>query len=259
MILRTFHRRFIPRRLRNHLDYHALLRSRTDPGEVLRQLPRGPALVLAPHSDDEVLGAGGSAALHVRRGERVEAFVVCDGRTGQAGDLDPEELVEIRERESGAAGRLIGFAELHFGRLDTAQRESRQCVVQHLCACLEALRPRIIYLPSPIDFHPEHALTNEILAQALLAGGPWPERIAAYEVWSPLLPNCLIDITEVLALKQRALACYASQMQRTNVDGAALGAAVFRGWMQADRPAVEAFRISSTQEYLELWQQLRWG
>src|SRR5438034_6750903 len=45
-------------------------------------------LVIAAHPDDEVLGCGGTAALHARAGDEVTAVIACEGeslRNGPAG------------------------------------------------------------------------------------------------------------------------------------------------------------------------------
>src|SRR6185436_9862342 len=46
---------------------------------------RGRVLLLAPHADDDVLGAGGTCALHVRQGDPLHVIVAYDGVEG-----DPE-------------------------------------------------------------------------------------------------------------------------------------------------------------------------
>ena len=47
-----------------------------------------PVLVIAAHPDDELLGCGGTAALHARAGDEVTAVIACEGeslRYGPAG------------------------------------------------------------------------------------------------------------------------------------------------------------------------------
>ena len=41
--------------------------------------------VIAPHPDDEVIGAGGTLALHARQGDRVHVLVAFDGAAALPG------------------------------------------------------------------------------------------------------------------------------------------------------------------------------
>ncbi len=257
--VQRFRRELMAPRLRMQLDYHRALREIRADNTIQKCLPDpGNVLVLAPHSDDEVLGAGGTAALHVRRGDRVEAAIVTDGRFGQDGDIDPEELARIREAESRAAGEQIGFNQMHFGGMSDREEETRRQMTRWLADLLEELRPRVIYLPSPIDFHPDHAMVNEFLFQALRASAPAPEVVAGYEVWATLWPNCVIDISATVAIKRRALDLFPSQMGRSNVDGACLGLGRYRGLTSGAGGAAEAFSCSSAAEFSALWDRLRW-
>jgi LmbE family N-acetylglucosaminyl deacetylase len=47
--------------------------------QVLEGMPEGPVLVIAPHNDDEVLGAGGVLQRHVHWGDRVTVVLLTNG------------------------------------------------------------------------------------------------------------------------------------------------------------------------------------
>jgi len=122
--------------------------------------------------------------------------------------------------------------------------EARIEEARWLGALIETIRPRVIYLPSPIDFHPDHAGTNDLLALTLRRGAPAPDQVAAFEVWSPILPDRLIDISATLEAKRRAIAAFPSQTGRSNIEGASLGIAAYRGLGRAGCRAAEAFWMS---------------
>jgi len=86
--------------------------------------PRGGWLILAPHPDDEALGAGALATVLIRRGERVRLAVLTDGSGSHPGSpgWSPARLAGLRRGEAGAAGRALGIdgAVLHLGWRDAA-------------------------------------------------------------------------------------------------------------------------------------------
>src|SRR5690349_1824981 len=76
-------------------------------------------LVIAAHPDDEVLGCGGTVALHARAGSEVYAAVACEGeslRYGPGGVGQAEHMQRAAETLGMRATRLLGFPDQ---RLDT--------------------------------------------------------------------------------------------------------------------------------------------
>src|SRR5438874_6471217 len=74
---------------------------------LLEQYDR--ALVVAPHADDEVLGAGGLIAMLVQRGCTVEvAFATVSGY--ESADRGDFSNTAIRMQEMQAAARVLGVA-----------------------------------------------------------------------------------------------------------------------------------------------------
>src|SRR5437764_14549418 len=76
-------------------------------------------LVIAAHPDDEVLGCGGTVALHARAGSEVFTAIACEGeslRYGPAGVGQPEHMRRAAETLGVRAVRLLGLPDQ---RLDT--------------------------------------------------------------------------------------------------------------------------------------------
>ena len=71
-------------------------------------MDRTRVVVIAAHPDDELLGAGGTLARHVRDGDEVHAIIVADG----AGSRYPDELVSTLEKQARRAAEVIGFTSL---------------------------------------------------------------------------------------------------------------------------------------------------
>src|SRR5215217_1957699 len=67
----------------------------------------GSILVVAPHPDDETLGAGGAIACHAAAGDDVTVAIVTDGRASRAGGLDPDATARVRAEEVRAAASAL--------------------------------------------------------------------------------------------------------------------------------------------------------
>jgi LmbE family N-acetylglucosaminyl deacetylase len=67
-------------------------------------------VVIAPHPDDETLGAGGSIARFAAQGVEVSVLVV----SGHLPPLYPREAFETTHREAEAAFRTMGVSRYEF-------------------------------------------------------------------------------------------------------------------------------------------------
>jgi LmbE family N-acetylglucosaminyl deacetylase len=179
-------------------------------------------LVLAAHPDDEVLGMGGSVALHASvHGEPVRIVCVSDGSSAQyPGDT---ELRERKNEEAKRAAAELGVEDfVHLDlpdmRLDTLPHVEVNRVVEEQVA---DFRPEIVYAP-----HPDVNLDHRVLFSSVsVATRPTPgqtvRRVLTYAPlssteWTPagtnwFVPNWFVDITETLERKLAAFACYETE------------------------------------------------
>lgn len=196
---------------------------------ALARPARGRVLLLAPHADDDVLGAGGTCALHVEQGDPVHVVVAYDGLEG-----DPErrfsraELRDMRQREARAGGAHLGLEHYEF----LAHPEGHLPSGPELLAGARALAERVralevdtVYCPWAGEHHLDHHVlaraTRLALALAGYRGAAW-----GYEVWTPLVPTVVVDVTAVHARKVAALREHGSQLAYLDLlhKGLALGA-----------------------------------
>jgi LmbE family N-acetylglucosaminyl deacetylase len=223
----------------------------------------GSVVVLAPHMDDETLGCGGTIARHAQAGAQVTVIFLTDGRYGgpsYAGLAGPDlarrqaEVIGVRKQEAQRAGAVLGVQSIVFlDAEDTRLRTDRQ-VPKLLRNILERERPDCVYLPSFLEQHPDHRAANSVLLGAV-AGTALEFDCRAYEVWTPLFPNCVVGIDATLELKKRALACYQSQLVHSDYVHAAIGLNAHRSLALGGKAGrfAEAFHALPVAEYLHLY------
>ncbi len=169
----------------------------------------GNVLIVAPHPDDETLGAGGAAALHTHRGDPVTVAVVTDGRGAQGPGLRPDDLARRRAEEVEAAVTILGVQDLI--RLRLPERAWQKEALQQALAPLVAAAD-VVYAPSCVDYHPDHLRVARILAE--LVGPAQQIRVVELGVpLTPLLANCVADVRPVQRQKERALAAFVTQKE----------------------------------------------
>ena len=175
-------------------------------------------LVLAAHPDDEVLGMGGTIALHALREDAVRVVCVTDGSSTQYPGDGPRQ--EQKNEEALAAAAALGVSDyVHLDlpdmRLDTIPHvELNGIVEEHV----RELGPEVVYTAHP-DVNRDHrALFDSVAVATRPTPGQPVRRLLTYAPtssteWTPagtnwFVPNWFVDITETLGRKLEAFACF---------------------------------------------------
>ena len=134
--------------------------------------------------------------------------VVSDG-AGIYSEAAPQDgdIVGARRREALAAAKVLGIKEVHFldfadGKLALFKNEIRRKIEGLICA----LAPGVVFAPSPLDFHEDHRAVSSVAMSFL--NGTKKVKLAFYEVYGTLRFNCIVDITAVLGVKEKAVLSY---------------------------------------------------
>lgn len=176
----------------------------------------GRVLHLAPHADDDVIACGGTLSLHAEAGDPVQVIVVFSGEAGDPdGRFDPTEYAAIRQREARAGGEILGLHNYEFWNFPeghTPVAEELIAVTHKLCARVLDLAPDIIYAPWIGEHHLDHYVLARVARMALFAidfqGEAW-----GWEVWTPLIPTHIVDVTSVYDKKVAALEQHQTQLK----------------------------------------------
>lgn len=189
-------------------------------------LPHARVLVFAPHADDDVIGCGGTAALHALQGDPVRVTVIYDGIEGDPKRrYAPEELAELRRAEARRGGAHLGLADYEFWSYPEGHEPGLEELVaplQRVAAGVRAFKPDQVYAPWVGEHHVDHHVAARVVRMGLwLAGFGGPAW--GYEVWTPLVATRVVDITPVYARKVAALREHKSQLEYTDHVHKALG------------------------------------
>ncbi|MDB5321817.1 MAG: putative deacetylase [Phycisphaerales bacterium] len=140
-------------------------------------------VVVGPHPDDQELGMGGTVARLASQGHTVHLIDMTNG------EPTPFGSVETRARESAAAAKVLGVGRTLLGLKN--REVTHNIASRHALAALYRVhRPNVIFVPFPIDAHPDHVAVTRIaedarfdakLTQTDIPGEPWyPKRIIYY-------------------------------------------------------------------------------
>jgi N-acetylglucosamine malate deacetylase 1 len=180
-------------------------------------------LVIAPHPDDEVLGAGGTIARFADEGAEVYVAIMTKGYPPDF----PEELNQTDRQEALAAHQVLGVKETLFLSLPAAQLDTvpHRDINAQLSELIHKIQPNTLFVPFIGDIHMDHQL---VFLSSLVAARPnhpdAPKAIYAYETLSEtnwnapyltanFVPNVFVDISPYLETKLEAMRMYASQIK----------------------------------------------
>ncbi len=216
-------------------------------------------LVLSPHFDDDVLACGGTLYKHVLANDSVAVVYLTDGREGDPSVADKKLVEETRKAEARRATAILGIERLIFLDQPDSRLRPTPSLIDRLAEIVSEERPDLIYVPSFLENHIDHFEVSRILL-ALASKIRLECNVCAYEAWTPLLPNIVVDITEVMEKKKEAAQQYVSQLKQVDYLNAMLGLNRYRSvYVMQGRGYAEAFFFASSHEYVGLMKRLGLG
>jgi LmbE family N-acetylglucosaminyl deacetylase len=184
----------------------------------LLSLPGSAIVVVSPHPDDEILGAGGLIRSAAHAGLEVTVLSVTDG---EAAYPDWEGLDKIRQRELRDALSILvpqTVATRHLSIPDGKVDENQAALLDAIDRQLSG--NTLLIAPYERDGHPDHDVTGEVccevarLRKVTLWRYPvwaWHHAFPERFVHQPLGRFMLDEVTR--EAKARAMSCFTSQMR----------------------------------------------
>ena len=175
-------------------------------------------IVFGAHSDDFVIGAGGTIAKYTQEGKRVLSIVFSYGEKSHVW-LKQAVIKKVRAKEAMAAGKIlrcrVHFFDLREGHF--AEDFEKQGLEHEMLKLFEKEKPTKLFVHSFEDHHPDHKASHRLVLQLLeaYAGQPKPE-LYTYSVWNPVsfrtrYPALYVNVSATFAKKLKALQAFRSQ------------------------------------------------
>jgi len=208
-------------------------------------------LVLSPHPDDDVFGCGGTLYKHHLAGAGVTSVYMTDGRKGDPA-FSEEEMTKKRQTEAKKAARILGLDTVFLNYRDQ-ELKLNNATLKDIKNILRDIEPDLVYLPFFLDNHPDHFETNTILLEACKEVR-CDFGIFAYEIWTPIVPNRVVDVTPVIDTKKKAMDAHKTQLRINDYAQAILGLNMYRANFSQIRGYAEAFWYSIPSVYRSLFE-----
>lgn len=173
-------------------------------------------IVFSAHSDDFVIGAGGTIANYTKAGKKVLVIVFSYGELSHPW-LKQKIVQKMRVKETQEASTLLKckslFYNLREGKFSEDYQEKN--LKHNLLQLLEKEKPTKIFTHSHEDPHPDHKAVHEITLEVFNELKEKPE-VYMYSIWNPVsfktqYPSLYVDVSPTFSHKLKALWKFKSQ------------------------------------------------
>jgi len=189
-------------------------------------------MVITAHPDDSEFGAGGTVAGFVKDGREVAYCIVTNGNKGSSDRaMTPERLATVRAEEQRNAARVLGVERVSFLGYPDGEVEDTRDLRRDVSREIRRFRPDLVICQNPNRTynlgasHRDHRTVGGVVLDCVypLARDhmAFPELLPEFEPhkvrevyvmqWNE--PHVVNDISDVMDLKLKALACHASQFK----------------------------------------------
>ena len=172
-------------------------------------------IVFSAHSDDFVIGAGGTIAKYVQEKKKVHAIVLSYGEKSHPW-LRKAVIKSIRAEEAKRAARVLGCSVHIFDLKEFSfLKDVTKGPDKQLARMLLHWNPIRIFTHSSEDPHPDHHASYQITMRLIHQLKKKPE-VYVYSVWNPVsfrtrFPALYQDVTATFQKKLQALREFPSQ------------------------------------------------
>ncbi len=179
-------------------------------------------LAVGAHPDDLEILCAGTLARYAAQGAQVTMAVATNGEVGSP-TLSKKEIAEIRRQEAAAAAAVIGAEFIWMDYPDEFLFSNQETRLNFLNV-VRRVRPDVILTHSPVDYHPDHRTTGQILwdirvmttvPNIVTEAKPCTKIPEIYYCDTvagiDFTPQYYVDVSAVFEIKKQMLGCHKSQ------------------------------------------------
>ncbi len=175
-------------------------------------------LVIAAHPDDELLGCGGTVALHASNGDEVTSVIVCEGDSLRYDDISSQHQSQIYQ-----AAKVLGVKDLRSLKFPDQKLETviLTDLIKPILEIIREIKPHIVYCQYGGDVNRDHKILFEAILVATRPTEEFIETVYAFDTVSStewgyprsFVPDTWIDITSTLETKLEAMSKYKTELR----------------------------------------------
>ena len=177
-------------------------------------------LAIGIHPDDVELSCSGTIAKHIALGKKVGILDLTRGELGTRGNA------ELRTKEANDAAIILGVSFRTQLNLKDCFFENNEENQKKIIEIIRKHQPEIILCNAISDRHPDHGRASKLVSEASFYSGlikiethtdnkiqqAWrPKAVYHYIQDQYIHPDFVIDISEFIDIKHKAIMAYSSQ------------------------------------------------
>ena len=214
-------------------------------------VPKGKRItVIAPHTDDDIFGAGGTLLKAASQGAKISVIYLSNSaKTPAKIKLVKQEARAICDRY----GAHSYFLDLTPGDIPIDNEK----VLIILVKLLKKLSPNALFISFFLDDHDDHRRANQLFMKAMGLMDLHKVEIWAYQIYSTLIGNVIVDITSTVNEKKVLMKMWKNVEGRRDWVHYILGInmANCRYLSKEGKRYGELFFVVPVREYIDLCQE----
>ena len=175
-------------------------------------------LVVCAHSDDQIIGPGGTIAKYSKEKKSIRTIIFSYGVLSHP-HIKSDVIADVRKKESIKADKVIGGKSVEFLGIPEGkflEEENATIINEKLTKAIKKYKPQKIFTHSPDDPHGDH---RAVLRQVLRVYDQLKPKSELYvfDVWNFLTlntrgsPKLVVDVTDTFPKKLEAIKQFQSQ------------------------------------------------
>jgi N-acetylglucosamine malate deacetylase 1 len=185
-------------------------------------------LAIGVHPDDVELSCSGVLLVEKASGKKTGIIDLTQGELGTRG------TAETRYVEAANAAKILQVDVRENLKMADGFFENNEANQRKIIQSLRTYQPEVVLCNAPTDRHPDHGRSAKLVADACFLSGlqkietshngekqlPWrPKYVLNYIQDRLLLPDFVIDITDVFEQKLESIKAYTTQFYTPGEDG----------------------------------------